>query len=361
MVSIFRRKTSSKLYLQYKVDGKIRQKSTGLDDTPANRRLLKNKVIPALESKIVSGELSERTPEIFNIYADMYIASKDNKKTALEIARKVERLKKRFGKMPVDKIKRRDVKEFAAELLKTVSPKTVRGYIGIIRAILNIAIDYEDITVNPAYNIELPTHRKKEIEPFTPDEVSRLIDAADGWFKNFLAISFYTGLRTGEALALMQKDIDFDTMQIRVERSVSKGIVSTPKTTNGIRYVPIFENTLPFIKVQIKTSKSLYLFPGRNGKCMHGSDSLKKRWKKACEDAGVEYRKIYATRHTFITSMLKSGMVSVLELAQMVGHANTEPIIKNYARYIKGEHLKIDRGFDPFCMANQLTLTLKAR
>ena len=359
MVSIYKR--GNKLYLQYMVENKRRQKSTGLDDTPANRRLLKSKVIPALEAKIASGEIKERTPAIFNVYADRYIVSKDHKKTALEIAKKVERLKKRFGKMQVDKIRRRDVKEFAADLLKTVTPKTVRNYIGILRAILNIALDYEDITVNPADNIELPTHKKKEIEPFTPDEVSRLIDAADGWFKNFLAISFYTGIRTGEALALMQKDIDFESMQIRVERSVVRGKVGSPKTESGIRSVPIFAHVIPYIEDQMKRSKSLYLFPSSDGKCMYGADSLKRQWRKTCDAAGVEYRKVYSTRHTFITTMLKSGMVSVLELAQMVGHANSEPIIKNYARFIKGEHLKIDRGFDPFGVTNQPTPMVKAR
>ena len=359
MVSIYKR--GKKLYLQYTVNGKRRQKSTGLDDTPHNRKVLRYKVIPELEAKIRRGEITEKPPAIFNVYADKYIVSKDNKKTALEIGRKVERLKKRFGKMPVDKIKRRDVKEFAADLLKTVSPKTARNYIGTLRAILNIAVDYEDITVNPAENIELPTHRKKEVEPFTPDEVSRLINAAEGWFKNFLAISFYTGIRTGEALALMQKDVDFESMQIRVERSVTHGKIDTPKTQSGIRYVPIFAHVVPYIKDQMKRNKSLYLFPGKNGKCMYGADSLKRQWRKTCDAAGVKYRKVYSTRHTFITTMLKSGKVSVLELAQMVGHANTEPILKNYARFIKGEHLKIDRGFDPFGVTNQPTPMVKAR
>ena len=46
--------------------------------------------------------------------------------------------------------------------------------------------------------------------------------------------------------------------------------------------------------------------------------------------------------------MLKSGQLSVLEIAQMVGHTNTKMILERYAKFIKGEHLKIQRDFDPF-------------
>lgn len=71
-------------------------------------------------------------------------------------------------------------------------------------------------------------------------------------------------------------------------------------------------------------------------------------WAKLLSDLDVPYRKIYNTRHTFITAMLKSGELSVLEIAQIVGHSNSKMILENYARFIKGGHLKISRSFYPF-------------
>jgi len=38
----------------------------------------------------------------------------------------------------------------------------------------------------------------------------------------------------------------------------------------------------------------------------------------------------------------------MLDIAQIVGHSNTEMIIRNYAKFIKGEHLKINRYLDIF-------------
>jgi hypothetical protein len=35
-------------------------------------------------------------------------------------------------------------------------------------------------------------------------------------------------------------------------------------------------------------------------------------------------------------------------MVQKVGHTHSKLIIENYARYIKGEHLKISHTFNPF-------------
>ena len=66
------------------------------------------------------------------------------------------------------------------------------------------------------------------------------------------------------------------------------------------------------------------------------------------EKCDIHYRKLYATRHTFIVSMLKYTDLSILEVAQIVGHTTTQMIVQNYGKYIKGEYLKIDRSMSLF-------------
>ena len=358
MVSIYKR--GKKLYLQYYVNEKRKQKSTGLEDTPANRKMLKTQVIPQLEIKIMNGDIDKKQPTLFKVYAEKYLISKDHLKGIHELGNAVNRIVKKFGNRKVIDIKRVEIREYSTELLKTASPKTVRNYIRILGAILEIAVEYDEITDNPAEHIKLPKHTKPKVTPFTPEEVEKLICVADGWFKNFLAISFYTGMRTGEVLGLMHGDINFDDGTINVVRSITRGRVSTPKTESGVRRVPIFNHAIPYLKDQMKDSKSLFLFSCIDGKHLYGASSLKRHWRRVCEKAGVEYRKVYTTRHTFITSMLKSGKVTILELAQMVGHSNTEPIMKNYAMFIEGEHLKISRDFSPFAVTIPQTPPLKA-
>ena len=71
-------------------------------------------------------------------------------------------------------------------------------------------IDLEHIKDNVADRIKLPSHEKKDIEPFSQEEVIKLLNNANEWFRLYLAISFYTGMRTGEVMALTRSDIDLD-------------------------------------------------------------------------------------------------------------------------------------------------------
>jgi len=271
MVKMFKR-GNGRLYIEYKLDGKTVQKSTGLPDTPQNRTLVKKEVIPALERKLLLGEVNRSKPKKFQHYADIFLADKQHLKTYDQIESIIKVLNERFGDMNIHKITRGDVKDFVRD---------------------DLAIDDEIIKDNPCNNIKLPSHKAKEIEPFTPKEVQILLDNAGDWMRLFLAISFYTGMRTGEVLALMHSEIDFRAKVIHIKRSINKG-------------------------------------------------------KLLLEKCDIPYRKVNATRHTFIVSMLKYSDLSILEVAQLAGHTNTKMIVSNYGKFIKGEHLQIDRNISIF-------------
>lgn len=158
----------------------------------------------------------------------------------------------------------------------------------------------------------------------------------------YLAIGFYTGLRTGEILGLMLDDVDL-TKKIR---SISKGRITTPKTKKSIRSVPILDDLIPYLKLpenkkwlfSTEQGVSLKAFPGNR----------QKEWRELLEECDISYRKIYATRYTFIVSMLKHSDLSILEIAKLAGHSSTQMIIQNYGKFIKGEHLIIDREIQLF-------------
>lgn len=350
MVSIFKR--GNKLYLQFTVNGKRRQKSTGLTDTPANRKLLKKEVIPALEAKIVTGEFDKPKVKKFEYYGDIWLKSKDPLKSYREWHNiYLHQLKPFFGSQQIDAISRGDIKEFADFKLSTVSPKRVRTLLNCIQGIFDIAIDYEHISVNPATNIKLPRHKPIEMMPFTKEEVEKLLDTAEGWVKNYLAMAFYTGARHGELIALQWSDIDRSAMTISISKRIKKGVIDTPKTKSSIRKVPIFSPLVDYIENQFelcqkKGSMNVFFNPHTN-KPFIDTKKLTQFWKPLLEKCGIEYRRFYNTRHTFVTQMIRSG-VPILDISQTVGHKSIDETIKTYAKYLPQEHLKIARNFDPF-------------
>jgi len=353
LVSMFNRQ--GKLYLQFVVNDKKIQRSTKLADTATNRRLVQKSMIPKLEAQIINGEFlqDQDKPKTFEYYADKLLLSKENLKSYRELRNiVVNQLLPTFGNKNVKDIKRADVKRFIDLRLKEITPKRARTLLSAISAVLNIAIDYEEIVSNPALNIKLPKHDKEVTEPFSVAEVNTLLKNADGWLKNFLAFAFFTGARTGELLALRWSDVDLDNGTISIVRRLRHGDINTPKTKSSVRDIPIFEPLLPYVKEQLaiaRKNKNLDVFVNpKTNKMFFGSKTLTPHWKKLLNKCEIPYKILYSTRHTFITNMLKSSEYSILDIAQMVGHSNSEMIIKNYAKYIKGEHLKLKRNFNPF-------------
>lgn len=345
VVNLFKR-SNGILYVEYEVDFKRVQKSTRLLDTPQNRALIQKEVIPALQRKIARGELSKYKPKSFQYYSELYVRSKSKLKGFERVKKHVDYANRTFGTILITHITRGVVKEWIQGELERISSKTLQNYLAAVRGVLDVAVDHEVISKNVAMGIKLPTHIKKEVEPFTPLQVHTLLANATGWLKLYLAISFFTGLRTGEVLGLMQGDINLKTRVISVKRSISQGVTSTPKNAKSIREVPIFDDLVPYLK---NTPKSLWLFTKLDGSPVNGLDGAKQeKWKNLLKDCNIEYRKIYATRHTFIVSMLKNSDLSILEIAQLVGHTTTQMIIQNYGKFIKGEHLDISRSLRIF-------------
>ena len=345
MVKMFKR-GNGRLYIEYKLDGKTVQKSTGLPDTPQNRTLVKKEVIPVLQRRILLDEIGKEKPQTFKYYSQQYLRDKKHLKSYSQIINRVALINQTLGSMFITRIKRSDIKDWISNRLEINSPKTVKEYLTDIRGIFNIAIDHDHIKDNVAKAIDLPTHQKEKIEPFDTKEVTLILSKSNDWLKLYLAIAFYTGLRTGEILGLMHSDIDLKNGLIHVRRNITKGKITTPKTQTSFRTVPIFDDLRPYLK---HLPKSLWIFPKDDGKSFSDfPGNRRSQWRSLLDECSISYRKIYATRHTFIVSMLKYSDLSILEIAQLAGHSSTQMIIQNYGRFIKGEHLKIDKGLKIF-------------
>ncbi|BCD59575.1 MULTISPECIES: tyrosine-type recombinase/integrase [unclassified Nitratiruptor] len=344
MASVFTR--NGVLYIQYMFNGRKVQRSTKLKDTKENRQYIEKEVIPALERKLALGITDDKR---LIKYAKLYLNEKEHLKTYPQLERIVDVILDHFGaNTDIDKIKTSQIRTWLNSFDRKRS--TIQNYKTALKGIFDLALEDEVIEKNPATVVQIKKNEPKpEIEPFSPEEVRSLLDNAEGWFRNFLGIAFYTGMRTGEIMGLQINDIQDDYIIVR--RSIRNRVVSTTKT-NKERIVPILEPARTFIEDQLKIAKekkTLFLFTDKDNKYFHSAWQFKPLWKKllrACKIA--DSKRMYNTRHTFIVSMLKSNSVSVLELAQIVGHVGPEMIYKNYARYIKGEHLKINRHLDPF-------------
>ncbi len=154
-----------------------------------------------------------------------------------------------FGEKNIDEIKPLDVRLWFSKYTQR-SPKTRRDYLIVLRGVFQEAFYNEVIDRNPVDLIRLPKLKRSRVQPFSKDEVHQILRYAKGWRKNYYAIAFFTGLRSGEIIALKWSDIDFLKREIYVTRTRRKGIETTPKTESSVRIVPIFDILLPYLQDQ---------------------------------------------------------------------------------------------------------------
>ncbi len=90
-------------------------------------------------------------------------------------------------------------------------------------------------------------------------------------------------------------------------------------------------------------SKSLYIFDK-----IDDASKLRYQWAKVLKDSELEHKKLYCTRHTFATVMLQNNVVSINELAGLLGHSSPKVTLTHYASVIKSDMVNLGKDFSLF-------------
>jgi len=216
----------------------------------------------------------------------------------------------------------------------------------VISGVFNFAIDEGYYTgTKPAdgstRNLGLEKKEHDSPEIFTVDEANAALSAIMKYrprLHPLFFMLFRSGLRLGEALALDLDDINFKSGYIVVRKSFKNGVISKTKTGKS-RQVDISDgllHVLEGLKVVVisesLTGSSLCLFKDKSGNRI-SQNTVRGVWKRCLATAGVEYRKIHSTRHTF-ASYLLSGGADLFYVSKMLGHANIQMISDVYGHLV---------------------------
>lgn len=224
----------------------------------------------------------------------------------------------------------------------------------------------EMVNRNPAKGIKIIRDERVEPRVLTKEEQSIFFDCCKGTFyDNLFVLCVNTGLRPGEACALMESDIDFKKKQISVnstliyqkwEDDTKKTIhIDTPKTKTSIRKIPMNTRAELALKKQF-TQKAVM----RN---RYGTKYCDEKFKNlifttqyntpiieqtfidaidriineinSMRDVLDEFERItpHCFRHTFATRCIESGMKPKV-LQKILGHATLQMTMNLYAHVL---------------------------
>lgn len=354
--SVFVKKGSPYLYINISINKKRYLINTYFEHDKIEH--VETVELPLLKAKLLNGEITLDNKEetsnkkSFYYYSSIYLNSKKFLKigTLSILESNIKRFNKKFGDDLIINLKASDIENYLFSL--DIQPLVFRNYLTVFKGIFEKALLDGEININICKLIKPPKNKPKEIEPFSVDEVNLLINESSGWFKNYLAIAFYTGCRVGELFALKWQNIDLKKKRIYINASRGNYKEGTTKTGKS-RYVPIFDNLVSYIKSQrLITGMNTYVFLNSKGNCLTSSGIARYHWNPLLKRLNLPQRPIYNTRHTFATNMIMSNIVDMNKIAYWLGHSNLRMLILHYNKFINSDLDNFDSDFDVFSVKN---------
>lgn len=375
MAKVRARKESNKLFIDFRYQGARFREQTLLDDTPKNRKQL-DLLLQRMEAKMLLGEFNyeeffpgssnipklrklssaseepceakdgvKGTPDFADFAEQWFEESKiqwRNSHTRNVVSILESSLKPAFKNKRLGKITKADILAARNKMAKRrgrgtsglLAAKTINSHMTILRMILTEAGERYDFT-NPYLNIKPLKLQKVHIEPFSLDEVDKILKHVREDYRSYYQIRFYTGMRTGEIDGLKWEHVDFAKREILVRETLILGQTEYTKTDGSQREIPMFGPVYDALKTQYEATGKLskFVFCNRLGQPLDHNNVTKRVWYPLLEFLKLKKRRPYQTRHTAATLLLASGE-NPEWVAHTLGHSSTEMLFKVYSRYI---------------------------
>jgi integrase len=248
-----------------------------------------------------------------------------------------------FGAMGMSELTVSEIQQFATDLRKALSGKTIVNVLGTIFAI----VDYADRCGIRAPRVKFKdlelgsTSRETPVAFFTRSQATQIINAAREPFKTLFSIAWCTGLRAGELLALTIADLDFNHKTIRVNKSADDNTreIRQPKTKGSVALLPMpsaLEAVLRSYIMHWKPNAGGILFPTRNGLRPRSRDNVVRvGLRPVLKKLGIPSANVglHAFRHGLATELVEAS-VPVTVLQNQLRHADVKTTLKIYAHVI---------------------------
>lgn len=265
----------------------------------------------------------------------------------------------------IEEITANDLQLFLFEKLKNgkiygnggLSNKTTKDILTLIKTTLNFAIK-ENIITNKNFDYKFPKNNElTKIKVFNNDESKKLFDYIQNILLNsndysdtvFLGIliSLFYGLRLGEICALKWEDFNLKEEVFTVnkslqkiyftstekQKSISKIILSTPKTVSSNRTLPLNNYIISILK-KFKQNNNYYILS--NKEIPIKPHTYRNFYFSILKKLNIKKLPFHSLRHTFATNAIELG-IDCKTISEILGHSSINTTLNIYT-HPKIEH-----------------------
>jgi integrase len=254
-----------------------------------------------------------------------------------------------LGPVPLARLTPTDVEGMQAQLLATNrAPRTAKVARLVLSAALADAVRDGLVGRNVARLARPPRVERQEMKVLSAADARQLVartsDEPNG---PLYAVALASGLRQGELLGLVWRDIDLDAGIVTVRRSLARNdtggfSLQPPKTARSRRTISIPELGIAALRRQRRQIAAMRLAAGAAWRDQHDlvfadpigrplSGSLvTKQFSDALRKAGLPHVRFHDLRHTYATLAIAAG-VSLRTVADALGHSSITVTADTYA------------------------------
>lgn len=308
-----------------------RQRSRSLSDPVEARRLL---------AEMTLAEREQRAPDpaagaiTLAEWAEQVLATKSLKpKTRATYEDLLNtRILPDFGAMPLDTIQRGTVRAWVAETASEVSPRRTQNAFALLRHLLDEAVAEERLARNPAQRVRLPQAERKEVKPWTYEELQAVADAA-GRYRTLILWLGLMGTRWAETVGLRWGDFDSKSVTIGSSLSEVRGrFHRVPTKTYATRTLPVPPALLPPALGPVDD----LVFTSPQGFPLRSAQFRDRQFIPACHRAGIRPIRIHHLRHTAASLLAQQGAVPAT-IQRWLGHQDIRMTMNTYTHTFESD------------------------
>jgi integrase len=252
-------------------------------------------------------------------------------------------LKPTLGAKLVTKLRTREIQNVFHGLAERLAPTNIRLVKTVLVQALNLAIEQNEITVNPAANIRIPIVKRKPGRSLTPDEVRAVHQACEGHRYGVAIRLALMGLRRSELPGLRWEDFDEQAGTLMIQRQiqrVNKQWTPVEPKDDSRRKLTLGATTAAALRQHrwnqaeersiMGWPESGYIFVSVRHGGICPPSAIYDAFVDIAKAAGIEPARLHDCRHTAATKLLSEGE-DIATVAEVLGHASPQVTAMVYA------------------------------
>ena len=259
-----------------------------------------------------------------------------------------------FKNLKVNEIQPMNVRRWQTELMnnqKNYKPTYLRTLNSQLSAIFNFAVKYYGLSSNPVQKSGTIGKKNSGLEQiWTADEFKFFIDAVSDKLQSKVIFNllYWTGMRSGEMLALTLNDFDFEERTVSITKNYARiggeDLFLDPKTPKSNRKI-----TLPqFVCDMVKDyADRLYGYDPSDRLFEVTKHYLKHEMERGCKKTGLREIRVHDLRHSHASLLIELGFAPLL-ISERLGHESVTTTLEIYSHLYPTKHGEVADRLEAF-------------